>query len=239
MSQPSFGELGGEDPFAILGLARGANDDEVRKARRRLLRQLHPDLPGGDLHKTQMVTAASDILLDPVRRRRYLEMVAADTVLFAMPREPAAGADPDVSNATNARSWPFAGVPLQRPGSRAVFRSRSRAGAPGSPGARRAEASDPSGTRAKSPSLWDAPAESAAPRGSSAAPTSARRSRATPAAPRGSHAAPADRHAWRARLQPRVWWDRLVAAPRDTAFIEVGLVLGALVLVGLLVVLMV
>ena len=71
MSHPSFGELGGEDAFAILGVAPSADDNEIRGARRRLLRRFHPDLPGGDLARSQMVTAASHILLDPLRRRCY------------------------------------------------------------------------------------------------------------------------------------------------------------------------
>src|SRR2546423_13737701 len=75
MSRPSFGELGGEDPFAILGVTPEAGDHEVRAARRRLLRRHHPDVPGGDLHRTQMITAASHILLDPMRRRAYLAML--------------------------------------------------------------------------------------------------------------------------------------------------------------------
>src|SRR5262245_31259937 len=75
MSQASFGELGGEDPFAILGVTPEAGDHEIRAARRRLLRRYHPDVPGGDLRRTQMITAAAHILLDPMRRRAYEDML--------------------------------------------------------------------------------------------------------------------------------------------------------------------
>ena len=49
MSRPSFGELGGYDPYEILELESGASDAEVRSARKRLLRLYHPDLPTGDI----------------------------------------------------------------------------------------------------------------------------------------------------------------------------------------------
>jgi len=75
MSRPSFGELGGQDPFTILGVTPEAGDHEIRVARRGLLRRYHPDVPGGDLRRTQMITAAAHILLDPMRRRAYEAML--------------------------------------------------------------------------------------------------------------------------------------------------------------------
>ncbi len=74
MSRPSFGELGGRDPYEILGLPSGASEAEVRAARKRLLRRYHPDLPAGDLRRTQMITAAADLLLDPLRRIGYYDL---------------------------------------------------------------------------------------------------------------------------------------------------------------------
>jgi curved DNA-binding protein CbpA len=71
VSQPSFGELSGQDPYEILELPSGASEAEVRAARKRLLRKYHPDLPSGDLRRTQMITAAADLLLDPLRRIGY------------------------------------------------------------------------------------------------------------------------------------------------------------------------
>jgi curved DNA-binding protein CbpA len=87
MSHPSFGELGGEDPFAILGLAPGASDDEIRRTRKILLRRHHPDLPGGDLQRTQMITAATDLLLDRARRMAYEDMQAERQSAFAVPAD--------------------------------------------------------------------------------------------------------------------------------------------------------
>lgn len=74
MSRPSFGELGGRDPYEILELPSGASEAEVRAARKRLLRKYHPDLPSGDLRRTQMITAAADLLLDPLRRIGYYDL---------------------------------------------------------------------------------------------------------------------------------------------------------------------
>jgi curved DNA-binding protein CbpA len=74
VSQPSFGELSGQDPYEILELPSGASEAEVRAARKRLLRKYHPDLPSGDLRRTQMITAAADLLLDPLRRIGYYDL---------------------------------------------------------------------------------------------------------------------------------------------------------------------
>src|SRR4051794_13715548 len=111
MSRPSFGELAGRDPYEILELASGASDADVRLARKRLLRRYHPDLPSGDLARTQLITAAADLLLDPIRRTGYYDLrereakqraarpTAAETVWFAGPRpgKPPSGPRPDDS----------------------------------------------------------------------------------------------------------------------------------------------
>jgi hypothetical protein len=74
VSRPSFGELDGRDPYDILELPPGASDADVRAARKRLLRRYHPDLPSGDLRRTQLITAAADLLLDPPRRIGYYDL---------------------------------------------------------------------------------------------------------------------------------------------------------------------
>jgi hypothetical protein len=48
-----------EDPFAVLGLGAGASLDDVRAARRRLAKELHPD-HGGDEVRMQEVNRAFD-----------------------------------------------------------------------------------------------------------------------------------------------------------------------------------
>ena len=63
-----------KDPYEILGVAKTASADEIRKAYRRLAKKLHPDLNPGDKRAEDAfkeVTAANDLLSDPEKRRRY------------------------------------------------------------------------------------------------------------------------------------------------------------------------
>lgn len=63
-----------DDPYKILGVAKTATQDEIKKAYRRLAKKLHPDLHPGDAKKQaefQAVAAANDLLGDPEKRRRF------------------------------------------------------------------------------------------------------------------------------------------------------------------------
>ena len=62
------------DPYEVLGVARTATPEEIRKAYRQLAKKLHPDLNPGDSHAEERfkeVSAANDLLSDPDKRRRY------------------------------------------------------------------------------------------------------------------------------------------------------------------------
>ena len=52
-----------EDPFAVLGVAPGADEATLRAARRRLAKQAHPDRAGGDTVRMERVNAAFDAAL--------------------------------------------------------------------------------------------------------------------------------------------------------------------------------
>ncbi len=63
-----------KDPYEVLGVARTATPEEIRKAYRQLAKKLHPDLNPGDKHAEEQfkeVSVANDLLSDPDKRRRY------------------------------------------------------------------------------------------------------------------------------------------------------------------------
>jgi curved DNA-binding protein len=62
-----------KDYYAVLGLARGASDDDIKKAYRRLARKFHPDVSkeSGAEEKFKEVAEAYQTLKDPEKRAAY------------------------------------------------------------------------------------------------------------------------------------------------------------------------
>ena len=56
--------------YDILGVPKGASDDEIKQAYRRLAAKHHPDR-GGDTAKFQEIQGAYDTLSDPVKRQQH------------------------------------------------------------------------------------------------------------------------------------------------------------------------
>lgn len=64
------------NPYEVLGVARDAPADEIKKVYRRLARETHPDLNPGDAKaeaRFKNISAAYDVLSDPEKRRQFDE----------------------------------------------------------------------------------------------------------------------------------------------------------------------
>ena len=63
-----------DDPYVVLGVPRGASDEEIRRAFRRLAKDSHPDLHPGDAaaaDRFKKLSVAHDVIGDPEVRRKY------------------------------------------------------------------------------------------------------------------------------------------------------------------------
>ncbi|HTD67655.1 MAG TPA: J domain-containing protein [Candidatus Limnocylindria bacterium] len=63
-----------KDYYEVLGVARGASEDEIRKAFRKLARQYHPDVAKDKKtaeEKFKEVNEAYEVLSDPEKRKKY------------------------------------------------------------------------------------------------------------------------------------------------------------------------
>lgn len=59
------------DYYEVLGVGKGASDDEIKKAFRKLAVKFHPDKEGGDEAKFKEINEAYEVLKDKQKRQRY------------------------------------------------------------------------------------------------------------------------------------------------------------------------
>ncbi len=60
-----------KDFYSILGVARGASEEEIKKAYRKLAHQYHPDKAGGDEKKFKEINEAYQVLSNKEKRAQY------------------------------------------------------------------------------------------------------------------------------------------------------------------------
>lgn len=60
-----------KDYYNILGVPKGASDDEIKKAYRKLAHKHHPDKTGGDEAKFKEINEAYQVLSDKAKRQQY------------------------------------------------------------------------------------------------------------------------------------------------------------------------
>jgi len=63
--------MAGKDYYKVLGVARTATEEDIKKAYRRLAHQFHPDKAGGDEKKFKEVNEAYQVLSDKQKKAQY------------------------------------------------------------------------------------------------------------------------------------------------------------------------
>lgn len=74
------------DYYEVLGLAKGASDDEIKKAYRKLSKKYHPDInkEADAEEKFKEVSEAYEVLSDPQKKRPMTNMAMQELILITV-----------------------------------------------------------------------------------------------------------------------------------------------------------
>ncbi|HVL06227.1 MAG TPA: J domain-containing protein [Acidimicrobiales bacterium] len=70
--------------YEVLGIPRGASEEEIRRAYRTLVKAAHPDV-AGDPAQFRLITQAYDVLTDPAQRADYDRRLVPEWILAPEP----------------------------------------------------------------------------------------------------------------------------------------------------------
>ena len=113
-----------KDLYDALGISRGASQDEIKKAYRKLVRQYHPDKNPGDEEAEERfkeIQGAYDVLSDPEKRKQYDAFGSADGRPGGFPGGGAGGFDfdfGDISDLFGGFGDRFGGGRVRQPAGR-------------------------------------------------------------------------------------------------------------------------
>lgn len=74
-----------KDYYHILGVAKTASEEEIKKAYRKLAHQYHPDKPGGNEAKFKEINEAYQVLSDKLKRAQYDRFGNAESGMGGFP----------------------------------------------------------------------------------------------------------------------------------------------------------